>query len=276
MLWIGVLLLIAPYVTLFAIYGNKEITGIDAKIWPFYMLSSVSGLIIIALSVIKKAKHVAIPSQKRKLGFVLMAIAGLYLVPSIIGTAVTSTHEPLRIMLLGLLANILINLLNPIFLLFLFGGMYLIKPQVVTLTKERYRTYYWIYLLAMTGWFFSYAIKSWTNHEFDQFGSPWFSAGILAVLLLIIVVLKFIKKQSWSQALNYLGGVEPRDEREIAILERASRTTVNVSVLAAIISVAIIVTVPAPSTNGLYMSIMAYAFFILGIRNFFAWRMGLR
>lgn len=168
------------------------------------------------------------------------------------------------------------NLFNPLAILLIMSGWYLLHPPKV-MQSSRLRTYGWIFWFTMASFFALAAKAAWFDPQSGDFiGGVEFGLPLIMIMFFAILLSKFIRRKPWLETIAGDGDLEPRDERELFILGKSSRFTFGISMVSAIMLMAILVSVPLPSsrTSIVYL-FMSYIFLQNGFRSFLAWRMGL-
>jgi len=169
------------------------------------------------------------------------------------------------------------NLFNPLAILLILSGWYLLHPPKV-MKSSRLRTYGWVFWFTMAS-FFAWAAKAaWFDPQREDFGGGIeFGLPLIMIMFFAILLSKFIRRKPWLETIAGDGDLEPRDERELFILGKSSRFTFGISMVLAIVLMAVLVSVPLPSsrTSIVYLFV-SYIFLQNGFRSFIAWRMGLR
>lgn len=134
---------------------------------------------------------------------------------------------------------------------------------------QKQRKYAWIVTFAGTLFLLVMAITGW--HSVDTGFGPWF--------LIFFGPLSFsiLGKGSrpWDQTLEAETGLAARDERESTILHHATYYAFYFA-LFILVLLSFVFYYGAPSKDAQVMLFGSTMFFLLGIRNFIAWRMGLK
>lgn len=137
---------------------------------------------------------------------------------------------------------------------------------------------------AWTGWFFAAtlfiasAVVQWQNISFiiDR-PIRWFPFLVIAVFATAFVITKLLnQKKSIITLLIGDLGLDPKDEREAAIFQRAGRAALATSFVIINLLFIILLITPRPTDIALLDLFIAVVMIQRGFCGFFAWRMGLK
>ncbi len=101
------------------------------------------------------------------------------------------------------------------------------------------------------------------------FLSPWIPVVIVGASL----INRLVRGVPWVDAISVAGDYEPRDERERAIVERATNYTYGIMVFLIFCAMTALIYVQAPPRDALIAILFTFLFFIQGFRGLLIWAM---
>lgn len=140
-------------------------------------------------------------------------------------------------------------------------------------------TYYragWIIGFVFAALMATFALTNWSTSDATLERSAWFVFTLPVFYLMQVVANKRAMHLSWPQAIASEYEIEPRDEREEHIVQRASQVSVSLNVFLTLVLLVILIVAPLPSKYALVNVFVALIFLQLSLRSFLVWLLGIR
>ncbi len=138
----------------------------------------------------------------------------------------------------------------------------------------------WILLMLLSLVFFFSALREWKT---TQESFPWDSQSLFTLFTVFFSMLAFGTlfqryglKRSWDQVFRFTGPLDPKDEREWLIHSRATEYTFGMTYALLFLLAMLFLVLPSPSPVALFNVLLFLLTFLIALRGFFAWLLGIR